>query len=183
MKVDYLALMLINMAAGFFLLAGFVFSDLDGVDRRRWTPAFLLSGLIAMFCGLHMAWTWPLPGCFSVAYGELSVLFGGLLLAAALAFMNNWDLKPLGVYAVFAGLVAIAVGIQFIRLGLSNTPVFTGVGFILSGCAGIFAFPVLFFQTNKPIRIIGAAVLVLISVLWTYVGVMAYLGHLANFSK
>ena len=179
MKFDYVSLMLINMAAGFLLLACFVLEDLEKVNPKRWVSAFLLSGVIAFLCGLHMTWTWPLPGTYNTAYGELSVLLGGLLLATALSLAQGWDLKPLGIYGFFAGLVAVITGIQFIRLGLSKTPLYAGIGFILSGSAGLCSLPVLIWRSNKSIRLIGGAVLVLVALLWGSLACMAYWAHLA----
>ncbi|HOW58465.1 MAG TPA: DUF981 domain-containing protein [Candidatus Omnitrophota bacterium] len=183
MKFDYVTLMLINMAAGFFLLACFVFEDLEKVNPKRWVAAFLLPGAIAFLLGLHMVFTWPLPGSYNIAFGELSVLWGGLLLAASLALAYNWDLKPLGIYGFFSGLVSVITGLQFLRLGLSNTPVMAGFGFLLSGFAGLFSLPVLLWRSNKPLRFFSGTMLMIIALLWAYFACTAYWGHLAIFSK
>lgn len=183
MKSNYIALMLANMSAGFFLLSCFVFEDLEKVNPKRWVAAFLLPGAIASLLGLHMIFTWPLPGSYNIAYGELSVLFGGLLLATSLALAHGWEITPLGIYGFFAGLVAIITGIQFFRLGLSNEPFVSGIGFILSGLAGIFSLPVLMRRTRRSIRFFSGMLLGIISILWARFACMAYWAHLAQFSR
>jgi putative membrane protein len=40
MFIDYISLMLINMVAGLFILAYYVYSGLDGADQKRWIPGF-----------------------------------------------------------------------------------------------------------------------------------------------
>jgi hypothetical protein len=57
MFIDYITLMLINMVAGLFILAYYVYSGIDGADRTRWIPGFGMSGAIALTTGLHMIFT------------------------------------------------------------------------------------------------------------------------------
>ncbi|MCJ7729521.1 MAG: DUF981 domain-containing protein, partial [Sedimentisphaerales bacterium] len=101
MMVDYVTIMLINMAAGLFLLGCFVWWDLDTQDKCSWAPAFGICGLVAAVCGFVMTFTWPLPKPYSMAYGEMSVLLGVLLLGTALATAKRWGLMPLAGYAFF----------------------------------------------------------------------------------
>lgn len=92
MFINYITLMLINMVAGLFILASFVYQDLAEIYPKRWIPGFGMTGAIALATGLHMIWTWPVPGSFNIAYGEMSVLFGTLFLGASLALAFGWDL-------------------------------------------------------------------------------------------
>jgi len=47
MFIDYVTLMLINMAGGLFILASFIWKDIDKENNQFWAPAFALQGMIA----------------------------------------------------------------------------------------------------------------------------------------
>jgi putative membrane protein len=183
MFIDYITLMLINMVAGLVLLADFVYRGLEGATPKRWIPGFGLVGAIALATGLHMIWTWPVPGSFNISFGETSVLFGGLYMAASVALAMGWDLFTLAVYAFFAGLVAMLVGARIINLGQTRQPLVAGCGFMLTGLGGVMAAPtVMYLRSNKAWRTLGAVVLLLAALLWAVIGYMAYWGHMASFS-
>jgi putative membrane protein len=118
--IDYVTLMLVNMSAGFFLLACFVWRGLETEDEMTWIPAFGITGLVATVCGFMMTFKGPLPAPFSMAFGETSVLLGVLFLGTCWALMKGWDLMPLAIYALFAGAVAILLGTRIIELRLTN---------------------------------------------------------------
>jgi len=50
--IDYLTLLLVNMAAGFLLLGAYLFRGLDDSDQRRWAPAFIITGLVTYLFGI-----------------------------------------------------------------------------------------------------------------------------------
>ena len=179
MMIDYLTLMLINMAAGLFLLGCFVWRDLDTPeDIGRWVPAFAICGLVAAIGGFAITFTWPLPKPYSSAFGEMSVLFGVLLLGLALALAKRWELLPLAIYAVFAGAAAMLLGVRIIDLGLTAKPVLSGVGFILCGICGIFSPLVIWQNDKKGLRIIGSLVLFAASAIWALTGYLGYWMHM-----
>ena len=183
MFIDYITLMLINMVAGLVLLADFVYRGLEGANPKRWIPGFGLVGGIALATGLHMIWTWPIPGSFNISFGETSVMFGGLYLATSVALAMSLDLLTITVYAFFAGVTAIVVGARIISLGQTRQPVVAGLGFMLTGLGGVFAAPTLvYLKTNRGWRTLGAIVLLLAAVIWAFIGYMAYWGHMASFS-
>lgn len=183
MFIDYITLMLINMVAGLVLLADFVYRGLDGANLKRWIPGFGLVGAIALVTGLHMVFTWPVPGSFNISFGETTVLFGGLYLATAIAIAQGWDLLSLAVYAFFAGLTSVVVGARIINLGQTQQPLVAGLGFILTGLGGVLAAPTLvYLRSNKSWRIFGAIVLLAAALVWAFVGFLAYWGHLDVFS-
>ena len=189
MLIDYLTLMLVSMTAGLLLLAYYVYRGLDDENPQRWVPGFVMTGFIALITGLHMSLTWPLPGSFNIAYGEMSVLFGILFLGAALALWKGWEMPTVAIYAFFAGVAAVVVGARIINLGMTKRPLVSGMGFILSGLGGIFAWlcclakPILSLQTNRMLRAIGALVLVGAALIWALTGYMAYWEHLASFAE
>ena len=183
MFIDYLTLLLINMAAGLVAVAFFVLRGLDDPNKARWTPAFAMPGLIALIGGLAIAMTWPLPGPYSAAFGDLSVLLGVLLLGTALALSRGWDLLPVTIYAFFGGLAAVLVGVRCIVLQLTAMPALTGVGMILTGIAGIFAGPVLCMHLGRTWRVLGAVVLLAAAAIWAFDGFAGYWMHLESFGK
>ncbi len=189
MLIDYLTLMLVSMTAGLLLLAYYVYRGLDDENPQKWVPGFAMTGFIALVTGLHMSFTWPLPGSFNIAYGEMSVLFGILFLGAALALWKGWEMPTVAIYAFFAGLAAVVVGTRVINLGMTKRPLISGIGFILSGLGGVFAWlcclakPILSLETNRVLRVIGAIVLIGAALIWALTGYMAYWEHLASFSQ
>jgi putative membrane protein len=59
--------------------------------------------------------------------------------------------------------------------------VLSGVGFILTGSAGVFAGVVLSRRKSMVIRTIGALVLAAAAAIWALTGYMGYWGHMAAF--
>lgn len=183
MFIDYITLMLINMVAGLFLLAYYVYQGLDSPHQKQWIPGFGMTGGIALATGLHMIWTWPIAGSFNIAFGETTVLFGILFITTAIVLAQDWDLLTVAIYAFFAGITAIVVGLRIINLGLTNQPLLSGIGFILTGLGGVFAAPTLYLKTNRIWRLLGAAVLVAAASIWAGTGYFAYWNHLESFQK
>jgi putative membrane protein len=183
MFIDYITLMLINMVAGLFILAYYVYSGLDGADQKRWIPGFGMTGAIALTTGLHMIFTWPVPGSFNIAFGEMSVLLGIVFIGASVALAQNWELVTVTIYAFFAGVAAILVGLRIITLGVTTQPILSGLGFILSGFGGVCATPALLLRTNRTLRLIGTIVLVAAALIWALTACVTYWGHLDKFSN
>ena len=178
MFIDYVSLMLINMAGGLFILALFLLKDINKENNRFWAPAFALPGLIAVICGFAMTFSWPLPKPYNIAYGETSVMLGFLFLATAWSLAKEWELYPLGIYAFFAGLAGIIIGIQIINLGLTLSPLISGIGFILTGSGGVFAELILLNRRRKWLRFLGAAVMAAAAVIWAQTAYIEYWLHL-----
>ena len=178
MFIDYVTLMLINMAAGLVILAAFVWKDVDRENNRFWAPAFALPGAVAAICGFAMTFTWPLPNPYNIAFGETSILLGFLFLGAAWSLAKGWELYPLGIYSFFAGLTAAIIGIRIINLGLTAAPLLSGIGFILTGSGGIFAELVLLNRRRKWLRIIAAVILITAAFIWLRTACLGYWAHL-----
>lgn len=183
MFIDFVTLMLINMTAGLVLLAWYLVKGIDDPDQPRWAPAFAVPGLIAVVNGLRMAWLWPLPGSYNVAFGDTSVLLGILLLGAAWSLAARRDLLPHAVYAFFAGLAGVLVGVGIVVLELTARPLLSGLGFILTGAAGVFAGVALRYREVVLIRIIGALTLLGAAAIWAITGYLGYWVHLSSFEK
>lgn len=178
MFIDYVTLMLINMAAGLVVLAVFIWRDIDKDNNQFWAPAFAVPGTIAAICGFVMTFSWPLPNPYNIAFGETSILLGFLFLGAALSLARGWDLFPLGAYSFFAGLTAVVIGIRIINLGLTAAPLLSGIGFILTGSGGIFAEIALLNRHRKWLRITAAIILTAAALIWLRTGFLGYWIHL-----
>jgi len=176
-------LLLVNMASGLLVLAHFIWRGLDSNDQTAWAPGFLITGVIALVFGFHMTTTWPLPAGYNVAFGELSVLFGGVFLGAAWATSKNWNLFPVTIYAVLAGVSAIVLGIRILVLHMTAMPLLTCIGFILTGSGGIFAFPALALKNNKTFRLAGVVVMVVAALIWAFCAMGGYWDHLQRFME
>lgn len=182
MFINYITLMLINMVAGFVILAYYVYAGLDETNPKRWIPGFGMVGAIALVTGLHMTFTWPVTRSFNIAYGETSVLFGILFITASIAIAQGWELITVAIYGFFAGLVALVIGLRILNLGLTQRPFLSGLGFILSGLGGICAAPALYWRTNRIFRLVGVVVLLLAAAIWALTGYLAYWSHLSGYT-
>lgn len=184
MFIDYVALLLVNMVAAYLILAGYVYKGIDDPDQKKWAVGFGMTGVIALVFGAVMCFTWPLPGPYNSAYGEMSVLLGTILLATAFALANGWNLMIIAVYAFFAGAAAIVIGVSIIVLKLTLEPLIAGIGFIVSGAAGVLAAPTLmYFRGNKAFRLAAAVVLVVAGLIWAATAYPAYFMHMSAFAK
>ena len=182
MFIDYVSLLLVNMMAGYFLLAGYVYRGLDGRDQTKWVPAFGLVGVVAFVFGMMMVLTWPLPGPYNSAFGEMSVLLGVTFLGAAVCLARGYSLVIVATYAFFAGLSAVVLGISIISLGLTLQPLLSGLGFILSGLAGVFAAPTLvWLRNNRSWRALATVVLVIVGFVWGATVYPEYYMHMKSF--
>jgi putative membrane protein len=126
-----------------------------------------------------MTFTSPLPKPYSMAYGEMSVLLGVLFLGTALALAKRWGLMPLAGYGFVAGVAATLLGVRIIDLGLTAIPVLSGIGFVLSGAAGIFSPVVVWQGEQRGLRRMGAMVLFAAAGIWGLTAFMAYWVHMA----
>jgi putative membrane protein len=176
--IDYVTMMLINMTGALVILSLFLLKGLDEKDRENWAPAFAICGLVAVVCGFVMTFTAPLPKPYNTAYGEMSVFFGVLFLGAAWTLAKGWNLLPLSIYAFFAGSVAMLLGVRIIHLSLTQVPLLSGVGFILTGLGGVMSGLVLWQHKIKLLRILGALAMLAAAAIWALTGYMAYWMHL-----
>jgi putative membrane protein len=182
--IDYVSLLLVNMVAGYVLLALYVYRGLEDPLNKRWVPGFFMVGLVAFIFGGVMTLTWPLPGPFNSLYGEFSVLYGIIYLGAAVAIACQWSLLPVTIFAFFAGLGAVESGVRIIHAHLTNEPVMSGVGFILSGLGGVFAAPTLrFWRENRRVRLAGVVILLGAAAIWAITTGMEYWLHPVFFAK
>ncbi len=188
MFIDYVTVMLVNMVAGLAAVALLFIVALDAPVRRHWATALGVPGLIAFCAGLIMTVTWPLGNgqppltWANVAFGELTLLFGALLLGAAVSIAFDWDLLPLGIAAFVGGLTAIIVGWSILHLGLTRSPTLAAIGFLLTGLGGVLTPLVLALRRVRPIRWAVGAILLVAAGIWLFIGLMSYQKHIKRFS-
>jgi len=181
--IDWLTLLLVNMMVALVLHGLFVGFWLDK-DPKKIIPGFLLTGAIALIAGFRMVFTWPLPGPYNIIYGELSVLFGALLFIAGLAVNFGWSLTTIGIYSLFAGAVAILMGVRIWVSGMTSEPLVAGLGFVATGGAAVLTFPVLVWPKElKWIRWVALVAALGSALIWIIVGFPAYWAHIDAFGK
>ncbi len=183
MFIDYLTIIMINLVAGTALLAYYLLKGFTAEDQRPFAAGFGIVGVLGMILGIAMITTWPLPGSYNIAFGESTTLFGAVFLATAYALHNRWDLRPVTVFAFFAGAYAIIVGIRILSLGLTKEPVIAAVGFIMAGLGGVSAFPAFGLLKNKTFRTLAVIVLAVTVVIWAVTFYGSLWGHLESFSQ
>jgi putative membrane protein len=184
MFIDYLTLIMINMVAGTVILAYYIWKGIDEKDQRPYAAAFGVVGLVGVITGLVLSFTWPLPGSYNVGYGDASTLFGTVFLGTALALSQGWDLIPMSIYAFFAGVDAVIVGIRIWTLNLGQEPLVAAIGFVLSGLGGVFSMPFLmYFKNNKLARYAAIAVLLLAAAIWAVTFYESLWAHMLSFAK
>ncbi|MFB3881830.1 MAG: DUF981 family protein [Armatimonadota bacterium] len=178
MFIDFLSLLLLNMVVGFVLLSLYVYRGLDDPLDKRWTAGFLMVGLVAFIFGGFMEVTWPLPGPYNSLFGEFSVMYGIIFLGAAAAIAYGWSLLPVTVFAFFAGAGAVVSGAAIIHLELTAKPWLSGVGYFLSGLAGVFSAPTLYWlRGNRAFRCVAAVWLLAAAGVWAFTVYAEYWMH------
>jgi putative membrane protein len=184
MFIDFLTLVMINLVGGTALLAFYLWRGIDEKDQRAYAAAFFGVGLLSLVTGLQISFTWPLPGSYNVGFGDATTLFGVVFLATSIALYFGSSLIPVGIYAFFAAIDAILVGVRILSLQLTQEPLVSAGGFILAGLSGLGVFPFLmWFRENKMVRYIGVVLLVATVLVWGVTFYGALWGHLSGFAK
>ena len=175
---DFLTMLLVNMTAGMFLLSLFFIRDEAAEIRTTWVPPFAMSGLVATAGGAFITFAWPLPGAMNMAFGEMSIFYGILMLGASLAVAKHYNMLGVGVYAMFAGAAAVVIGARVWNMWLTAQPMLSSAGFILSGAGGIFAGAALATRA-RPLRILTAICFFGAACIWGLTGYLSYWMHMA----
>jgi putative membrane protein len=115
----------------------------------------------------------------NICFGEPSVLFGAILLAAALSVARRWPMHGVALLGLVGGLVLIVIGVRIYNAGLTQAPAVTCAGFILTGLLGILALPTVASPT-KVLRTFTAVLTLLAAVIWGGMGLFAYWAHVAG---
>lgn len=184
MFIDNVTLLLIGTAASYMTIAGYLFFGInDSENQSMWAAAFGIVGGMLVAAGFYVIWLWPLPGAFNMAYGEMSILLGVMMVGACWSLVKGVSLLPLSIPAFFFGGVALVMAYGFYKLGMTPKPVPTAIGFAVSGICGVLAFVPLAFRKQQIFRIAGGLVCAAVSLFWAYTAYMGYFGHLTAFAK
>lgn len=184
MFIDFLTLIMINLVAGFAILAYYVWKGLKAEDQRPYSAVFTLVGLLALIMGLRLAFSWPLPGSYNIGYGEATALFGIVFLGAGISLSQRWNLFPVALYAFFAGIYAVITGVRILSLGLTKEPLISAVGFILAGLCGVLAaFYLKWLKDYKIVRLLALLLILVTAVIWAVTFFGALWDHLESFGK
>jgi putative membrane protein len=182
MFIDFVAVMLVNLAISLVLLAYLVLT-LGTKHQKKGFPGLFITGFISVVTGLYMIFTWPLPSSYNIDFGGPAVLLGALVFGLGLAVMKDWDLISFAIFSDLAGISAIVLGAGLIVRGATDAPMLSGSGYILTGLAGLLALPLYFGRRSKTLRIIVALILLAAALIWAFVGYGAYWKHMDSFSK
>lgn len=182
MFIDFLGVMLINLAAGLAILGHFLYVNPEPESRLSWGSGFFAVGLLGFVTSLVMVTTWPLPGGFNVAFGEPSLFLSTAFLAAALTLTLKWEPIIPAIYGSFGGVLSIIVGMRLMNLHLTHSPLLAGLGYITAGLGGILTLPALKWRRLRGLAILTAAILGISAFIWAVTGYEAVWGHIASFS-
>lgn len=180
---DFIAVMLINLAAGLALLAHYIYVNPEKGTRKSWAAGFFATGFLGLLTSFAMIVMWPLPGSYNVAFGEPALLLSVAFLAAAITLTFEWEPLIPAIYGAFGGLAAIIVGIRLADLHMTQSPTIAMLGYVTAGIGGILVMPALQWRKVRGIAIITAIILGIAAVIWAITGYEAIWGHIADFSK
>jgi putative membrane protein len=184
MFIDFLTLVMINLVAGTVLLAFYLWRGIDEKDQRAYAAAFFMVGIVSLVTGLQISFNWPLPGSYNVGYGDATTLFGVVFIATSIALAFGSNLIPVSIYAFFAAIDSIVVGLRIFSLNLTKEPLVSAIGFVLAGLSGLGVFPFLmWFRESKLVRWIGILLLLATALVWAITFYGSLWAHLADFAK
>ncbi|MBM7559236.1 DUF981 family protein [Marinitoga litoralis] len=166
MFIDYLTLFMADIVAGIGLLLYFLIYGLEKDDISPYAPAFFGVGLLGLLAGIHMVYTWPLPGVHNIVFGEPMVLFGIVFIAAAFAAYKNYDLMPVTIVAAFAGIYAIILSYAIFKYGITKHPNISALSYFGAGLTGLLSPFVWKFRNNKLVKTLGIILLALTLLAW-----------------
>jgi putative membrane protein len=118
------------------------------------------------------------------AAGDATTLFGVVFLATSIALFFGSSLIPVSIYAFFAAIDAIVVGVRIWWLQITQEPLVSAVGFVLAGLLDLGVFPFLmWFRENNVVRWIGILLLLATALIWAVTFYGSLWAHLSSFSK
>jgi putative membrane protein len=183
MFIDYTAVMLVGMSAGFVILAHYLYTNPAPDERQPWAAGFFAAGLLGLVTSVPMVVMWPLPGGYNVAFGEPALFLSIAFLAAGLTLALRWEPLIPALYGFFGGIMAVVVGIRLLDLGLTQSPLVAGAAFIAAGLGGMLTLPAIQYRDRRWIAFAAAVLLGIAAVLFLFTGYGAYWTHITDFAK
>ncbi|CAB1128388.1 conserved membrane protein of unknown function [Candidatus Hydrogenisulfobacillus filiaventi] len=182
MFVDYVGVMLINLAAGLALLAHYLYMNPSPDTRRSWASGFFAVGVLGFATSFTMDVVWPLPGSYNVAFGEPGLFLSTAFLAAAVTLTFEWEPLIPAIYGAFGGLMAIVIGIRLLDLHMTQSPALATLGYLTAGIGGLFTLPALNWRNTRWLSIVAAVALGISAIVFVAIGYEAEWGHLLDFA-
>lgn len=183
MFIDYTAIMLVGIAAGFVILADYLVRSPAAETRAPWAAGFFAAGLLGLVTAVPMVVTWPLIGSYNIAFGEAALYLSITFLAAAVTLALKWEPLIPALFGAFGGVIAIVVGLRIANLGMTSAPTVTMIGYLAAGLGGILTLPAIQFRNQRWIALLAAALLAVAAIVFLLIGYEAYWAHLAEFAK
>ncbi len=183
MFINYITLMLVNLAAGLFQAGYFIHLQPQTEKKKSFVAGFFITGLIAVITGSMITFAWPIPGNYNIAFGEPYILFGLVFLGTALCLLNEWGMHSMNVFTFISGVIAIVIGARILNLGMTLFPPIAATGYFTAGGGAIFASLFNCRESNKTIKQLSVFLLLTSALIWMFVACMGYWGHLEEYSK
>lgn len=183
MFIDFLGVMLVNLAAGLALLAHYLYENPKRGERRSWAAGFFAVGLLGFCTAFAMVTGWPLPGSYNVAFGGPALFISTAFLGGAITLAFEWEPLIPALYGAFGGILAIFVGIRLMSLHLTQSPSVAALGYLTAGIGGILAVLAMNWRSIRWLAVVGAIVLGISAIVWAITGYMAVWSHIADFAK
>jgi putative membrane protein len=182
MFIDFTAVMLVGLAAGFVLLAHYLYMNPEPDSRTPWAAGFFAAGLLGLVTSVPMLITWPLPGAYNIAFGEPALYVSVAFIGAGLTLAFRWEPLIPAIYGFFGGLIAIVVGIAMIKMGLTKEPLLAGVGYLAAGVGGVLTLPAIQYRKVRIFALAAAVALGIAALVFFLIGYEAFWGHLQEFA-
>jgi putative membrane protein len=183
MFVDYAAVMLVGLGAGFVVLAHYLYENPGPEQRHAWAAAFFAAGLLGLVTSIPMIIMWPLPGSANIAFGEPALYLSVAYIGAAITLTLKWEPLFPALYGFFGGLMAIVVGLRMMSLGMTSEPTLAGIGYVAAGLGGCFTLPAINWRQVRWLALTASTLLGIAAIIFLFTGYGAYWQHLSSFAK
>ncbi|MBX5467208.1 MAG: DUF981 domain-containing protein [Firmicutes bacterium] len=183
MFIDFVGVMLVNLAAGLAILAHYLYKNPAPGERRSWAAGFFAVGILGFATSLGMVFMWPLPGGYNVAFGEPGLFLSTAFLGAAVTLTFEWEPLIPALYGMFGAIMAIVVGLRLLALHLTQSPTVAAIGYLTAGIGGILTAGAINWRQVRWLAVLTAVILGISAVVWAITGYMAVWSHILDFSK
>ena len=146
-------------------------------------------GAVMLILGLFGEIAWPLPGSYNILFYDPFMLISITLLGVAASLWTRQNMQYVGIFSMFAGLLAIYYGINAYLMKMTSSPLAMLGLYVAFGIAGVFTYPATLIYDRLPAKskvsniytsmlIVFWIFLLLASILAAVVGVAAIPQHL-----
>jgi putative membrane protein len=188
--IDSLAIMLIGLGSGTFLVAlYFLYSALGKAEwiREQLVIPTIGVGLFDFISGYEMSFTWPLPSGYNMLFGDPLLFLGILLVAGAIMVYKKMNPASLSFLSVILGIYVLvgAYSIVTYKLETGNDLISSMGLYVVDGIAALLA-PILIMKPNgagKALYYLEFVLLLLGTLAALFIGYNALPEHLVDFSK